>query len=108
MKSIYVVYGAFFSVGIPHFTSPACAIPDSLAFMVIVGLAIKATFGTLRVLDILRMVVRDALVCFVAIFTSHFVLVVTLSHARASATVTSVIGAFLKPQRLSIQLLLTT
>jgi len=62
MKRIYVVYGAFFSVGIPHFTSPTCAVPDLLAFVAIVGLAIRAAFDTLRVLDILRMIVRDALV----------------------------------------------
>jgi len=55
---------------------------DALALVVIVALALRARFGTQRIPDMLRTIVRDALVYFAVIFTSHFVLAIALFHAR--------------------------
>jgi len=105
---ISLVYGTLFSVRVPHFASLTRTIPDSLAFVVIVALAVRAAFGTIRVPEMLRTIVRDASVYFVVIFTSHFVLAITLFHTRVSIAIASGIHVLLKPHQPNIQLLPAT
>jgi len=65
---------------------------DSLAFVVIVVLALRAKFCTQGIPDMLRTIVRDAAVYFAVIFTSHLVLAITLFHARPSIQLLPAMG----------------
>ena len=60
---------------------------DFLAFSLITFLALRWRAGTLRVPTIMGAVAEDALWYFLVIFTSHFVLEMTLLLGRVSATV---------------------
>jgi len=59
---------------------------DFLAFSLIIFLAAKSEVSRLGVPNILRTIAEDATRYFLVIFSSHFVLEMTLSLARVSAT----------------------
>jgi hypothetical protein len=63
-----------------------CA-PDALAFMVIIFQARRSRVPGLKVSNILSTIAEDSTRYFIVIFTSHFVLVMTLNLGRVSATV---------------------
>ena len=60
---------------------------DSSAFMVIFGLAAKSGLMGRKMPRILRAIVQDATIYFLVIFTSHFVLEMTILLARVSVFV---------------------
>jgi hypothetical protein len=60
--------------------------PDSLAFLLILFLARRSKMGGLEFTGILATIVEDATLYFLVIFTSHFVLEMTLALGRVSAT----------------------
>ena len=60
--------------------------PDSLAFLLITFLAAKSRTADLRVPTILETIAQDATWYFLVIFSSHFVLEMTLTLGRVSAT----------------------
>lgn len=81
------------------FPSQLTHITDFSAFLVIIVLAAKSGIKGFRMPGILRTIVQDATIYFLVIFTSHFVLEMTLIVARVS---TSIVGAgvilkFLQP-----------
>ena len=59
---------------------------DSLAFLMIIFLARRSRVGGFEVTGIFRTIVEDATLYFLVIFTSHFVLEMTLTLGRVSAT----------------------
>ena len=61
--------------------------PDFLAFSLITILALRWGVGKLRIPTIMGTVAEDAVWYFLVIFTSHFVLEMTLLLGRVSATV---------------------
>jgi len=61
-------------------------ITDSLAFLVIVVLAVRSKFKG-EMSRILQKIVQDATLYFFVIFTSHFVLVMTLLSERVSISI---------------------
>ena len=65
---------------------------DFLAFLVIVFLSKKSRGAGPKVPGILRIIVEDATRYFLVIFTSHFVLEMTLSLARVSTSVFVLLG----------------
>jgi len=60
---------------------------DFLAFLIIVVLAAKSRLKDFKMPSILRTIVQDATVYFLVIFTSHFVLEMTLLLARVTVSV---------------------
>ena len=60
---------------------------DFLAFLIIIFLAAKSGLKGFKMPSILRTIVQDATVYFLVIFTSHFVLEMTLLLARVTASV---------------------
>ena len=83
--AISLFYGLPFPKGLP---TPAHQVTtDASVFLVIVALAAKSGFKNLKMTMILRTVLRDATAYFLVIFTSHFVLEMTLLLARVSVSV---------------------
>ena len=72
----------------PHVTDSAHTTfaSDFLAFSLIVLLAVRSKGGGLKIPTLLRSITKDATRYFLVIFTSHFVLVITLNLGRVSAT----------------------
>ena len=66
--------------------------PDTLAFLLIVFWARKSRVQGIKVSTILDTISEDATSYFMLIFTSHFVLVMTLNLGRVSATVFQLSG----------------
>ena len=60
--------------------------PDFLAFSLIIFLAAKSKASTLKIPKILRTIAEDATRYFLVIFSSHFVLEMTLTLGWVSAT----------------------
>jgi len=60
--------------------------PDSLAFLLVVYLAIRSKASSVKIPTILGTMAEDATWYFLVIFTSHFVLEMTLILGRVSAT----------------------
>lgn len=77
---------------------------DISAFLVIIILAAKSGIRGFRMPGILRTIVQDATVYFLVIFTSHFVLEMTLLLARVNISVTGV-GTMLRFLQPNLQLL---
>lgn len=78
-------------------SSFANGLTDFLAFLVIVLLAVKSVTGDFKMPQLLRAIVQDSTVYFLVIFTSHFVLEMTLLTARVSDPIlvnTSVVEKF--------------
>lgn len=62
---------------------------DFLAFLMIIFLAAKSGLKDFKMPSLLRTIVQDATVYFLVIFTSHFVLEMTLLLARVTIFVVS-------------------
>ena len=60
-------------------------IPDFLAFSLVIYLATRSKAQELRIPSILETIAEDAMRYFLVIFTSHFVLMMTLALGRVSA-----------------------
>jgi len=73
-------------------------------FLVVVVLAFKSGLKGYKMPRILRIIVQDATIYFLVIFTSHLVFEMTLLFARVS-TPLSAIGAMLKCLQSNLQLL---
>ena len=71
----------------PHIADRTVFASDFLAFVLIILLAVWSKAGGLEIPMILRAIAKDATRYFLVIFTSHFVLVMTLNLGRVSATV---------------------
>jgi len=79
-------------------------VTDISAFLVIVVLAAKSGIRGFRMPGILRTIVQDATVYFLVIFTSHFVLEMTLILARVSISIVG-LGTMLRFPQQNLQLL---
>jgi len=84
--AISLLYGSLFSE-VFHLSSFINITTDTLAFLVIVVLAVRAGLNGAKVPRILRSIVQDTTLYFLVIFTSHFVLVMTLLFARVSLSI---------------------
>jgi hypothetical protein len=60
--------------------------PDSLAFSLIIFLAIKSKVSSAKIPTVLGAMAEDATRYFLVIFSTHFVLEMTLVFGRVSAT----------------------
>ena len=88
----------FFFQGIP---SSITNVPtDLLAFLVIVLLVIGSKNRGFKMPHILRTIVQDSTVYFLVIFTSHFVLEMTLLLARVSVPI---LGDICATKRILVQ-----
>jgi hypothetical protein len=87
--SISLIYGTWEIYVATDSTDPAdnLCTPDSLAFLFIIFMANKSKTGGFKFTGILGTIVEDATQYFLVIFTSHFVLEMTLTLGRVSATV---------------------
>lgn len=77
---------------------------DFSAFLVIAVLAVKSGTKDVKTPSIFRTMVQDATIYFLVIFTSHFVLEMTLLLARVS-TLMGDVGTTLKLLQPNLQLL---
>jgi hypothetical protein len=75
------LWSTFFQTVLSSF---AHGLTDFLAFLVIVTLAVKSATSDFKMPQILRAIVHDSTTYFLVIFTSHFVLEMTLLLARVS------------------------
>ena len=90
--SISLFYGAYeryhrFGSGDVRLTLLMVCTPDFLAFSLITFLALRWGAGKLRIPTLMGTVAEDAVWYFAVIFTSHFVLEMTLLLGRVSVTV---------------------
>ena len=83
---------------------PSCDMqpPDFLAFSLIIFLAAKSGALKLKVPNILETIAEDAIRYFLVIFSSHFVLEMTLALGRVSAAADSLSTAVNDIQRVSL------
>jgi hypothetical protein len=85
-------------------SQPTGVTTDLWAFVVIIVLAAKSGIKGFRMPSIIRTIIQDATIYFLVIFTSHFVLEMSLLLARVSISIVGV-SAMLKFLQPNLQLL---